>query len=308
MKKVVKIGTRKSPLALKQTDLFVEALKEKYPDIKVEIVTIITSGDKLQNISLANVGGKGLFTKEIEEGLLSGELDFAVHSMKDMPTVLPEGLEINCMLKREDARDAFLSTKAKTIYDLPKGAVFGTASARRKALVKNLRPDLEVKLLRGNIETRIQKMQNGEVDATMLAVAGLVRADKMHVAQSVFEIDEILPAVGQGAIGIEVASSNKEALDMAASINCSETYFRVSVERAFLNKLDGSCKTPIAGYMSEKNNKGEYNFKALIARPDGSELVKREIIIDGADLDKVMQKAEQLALEVKNKLPDGFLV
>ena len=221
MNNPIKIGTRGSPLALQQAydtrDQLIKAHNLAESDF--EIVSIKTSGDKIVDKPLSEFGGKGLFTKEIENALLSGEIDLAVHSAKDMATEIPAGLIISCFLVREDVRDAFISDKAFTLMDLPDGAIVGTSSLRRQAFVQNLRPDLRVVPFRGNVETRLQKLKNGDVDATLLAIAGLKRLGKVSVATSIFEADSLLPAVGQGAICIEIKQDNKRIQELLEPIN-----------------------------------------------------------------------------------------
>jgi hydroxymethylbilane synthase len=225
---------------------------------------------------LAEAGGKGLFTKEIEEALLAGSIDIAVHSSKDLPTVLPAGLKLAGFLPREDARDAFISVAAKSLAALARGAVVGTASVRRQALVKRLRPDLAVVPLRGNVETRLRKLQSGEVDATLLAVAGLKRLGLLAAATSILEIEEFLPAVGQGAIAMETRADDATTRALVAAIDDADTATALAAERAFLAVLDGSCRTPIGGHAAVAAD--IVRFRGIVVRPDGSEAfeVRRE--------------------------------
>jgi hydroxymethylbilane synthase len=239
---------------------------------RIEIVVIRTTGDAIQDRPLADAGGKGLFTKEIEEALMAGAIDLAVHSSKDMPTALPAGLVLSAFLPREDARDAFISRKAKSLRDLPTGAAVGTASLRRQALVKRLRPDLAVTPLRGNVETRLRKVEAGEVDATLLAVAGLKRLDLLGAATAFLDVDEFVPAVGQGAIGIETRVSDAATRALVAAIDDADTATAVTAERAFLAVLDGSCRTPIGGHA--RVSAGAVRFRGLIAKPDGSAVLE----------------------------------
>jgi hydroxymethylbilane synthase len=236
---------------------------------RIEIKTIRTTGDAIQDRPLAAAGGKGLFTKEIEEALLAQNIDLAVHSSKDMPTVLPDGLLLDAFLPREDPRDAFISRKAKRLRDLPHGAVVGTASLRRQAMVKRLRADLKVVTLRGNVETRLRKLDAGEADATLLAVAGLKRLGLLTAATMVLDVDEFLPAVGQGAIGIETRADDEATRALVTKINDVDTAMALAAERAFLAVLDGSCRTPIAGHAQVRG--GLLHFHGMILRPDGSE-------------------------------------
>src|SRR5689334_18877765 len=233
---------------------------------EIEIVTIRTSGDRIQDRPLAEAGGKGLFVKEIEEALLTGAIDLAVHSAKDMPTVLPDGLMLAACLPREDVRDAFISRKAASLRDLPHGAVVGTASLRRQAMVRRLRPDVSVVPLRGNVETRLKKLDAGEVDATLLALAGLKRLGLADKATALLEPDEFLPAVGQGAITIEARHDDARTRALLAAIDHADTSVALAAERAFLAVLDGSCRTPIAGHALVTGER--VSFRGLILRPD----------------------------------------
>jgi hydroxymethylbilane synthase len=266
----VRIGTRGSVLALAQAQAVRAGLEAAHGvgrhDMQVRIIN--TSGDRIQDRPLAEVGGKGLFTKEIEEALLARQIDLAVHSMKDMPTLLPAGLTIACYLPRGDVRDAFISPKAARLSQLPAGAVVGTASLRRQAQVKRLRPDLAVVPLRGNVDTRLRKLEEGAADATLLACAGLARLGLASRITQPLSVEEILPAVAQGAIGIEIRADDEEVAHLLAPINHQQTALAVAVERAFLAKLDGSCRTPIAG-LAELVAPDRLLFRGLILTPDG---------------------------------------
>jgi hydroxymethylbilane synthase len=263
------IGTRGSPLALAQAHetqtRLAAALGESKERFEVRIIKVI--GDQILDRALAEAGGKGLFTKEIDEAQLRGEVDLSVHSGKDLPTKLPAGLVEAGFLEREDPRDAFISLKAKTFMDLPAGAVVGTASLRRQAMVRRMRPDLRVELLRGNVQTRLAKLKSGEVDATILALAGLNRLGLAHEAASVMEADGFLPAVAQGAIGIVARAGDARSLAAARAICHADTTTCVAAERAFLTVLDGSCKTPIAGFATLAD--GRVTLKGLVLSPDG---------------------------------------
>lgn len=269
MEKALKIGTRGSPLALVQANEVRDRLTAQHDGLDVEIVVIRTTGDRVQDRTLAAIGGKGLFTKEIEEALFDGSIDIAVHSMKDVETVLPDGLGISTLLPREDPRDAFISDKADSLADLPGGAVVGTASLRRQAQVRMLRPDLKVQPIRGNVETRLRKLRDGEADATMLAYAGLLRLGMAETATCVMEAEEMLPAVAQGAIGIEGRKDDTATLDLLAAIHDRETAQRVAAERALLAALDGSCRTPIAA-LAELSDGTALSLRGLVASPDGA--------------------------------------
>jgi hydroxymethylbilane synthase len=268
---VTRIGTRGSPLALAQARMVQAQLAAAHGmDAEHFPLTIIrTSGDVIQDRTLAEAGGKGLFTKEIEEALLKGTIDLAVHSAKDVPTVLPEGLVLSAVLPREDPRDVFIGRSARLLRELAPGAVVGTASLRRQALVKIARRDLEVVPIRGNVETRLRKLKEGAVDATLLALAGLKRLGLAEAASSIFPVEEFLPAVGQGIVTIETRADDHAARALLAAINHADTFTALVAERAFLAVLDGSCRTPIAGHASIAD--GRISFRGLIARPDGSE-------------------------------------
>ncbi len=248
----LRLGTRGSPLALAQANEVRARLIAAHPELAaedaVEIVAITTTGDKIQDRTLAEIGGKGLFTKEIEEALLAGRIDAAVHSMKDVPTWLPEGLEISTILPREDPRDALFSTGGQDLAGLPAGSVVGTASLRRQAQVLLARPDLRVVPLRGNVQTRLRKLAEGQVDATLLAMAGLKRLGKSGEVSAVLAPEVMLPAVAQGAIGIEVRGDDASTRDTLAALDDADSAIRVAAERACLAVLDGSCRTPIAAF------------------------------------------------------------
>ena len=270
----LRIGTRGSPLALAQADETRARLIAAHPHLvapgSIEICVIKTTGDKVQDRPLSEVGGKGLFTKEIEEALLAGEIDVAVHSMKDVPTWLPDGLVIDCLLPREDPRDVLIATAGNSIATLPQGAVVGSASLRRAAQVKALRPDLSIVPLRGNVETRIAKVQRGDATATLLALAGLKRLHKQNVATAILSVDEILPAVAQGAIGLETRANDDRVNALLAPLNDRNTQLRVAAERGCLAVLDGSCRTPIAAYAELSGD--AMRLRALIALPDGTQV------------------------------------
>jgi hydroxymethylbilane synthase len=267
---VLRIGSRGSPLALvqaREVQSWLAAACGLDPG-QIEIKVIRTTGDVIVDRPLNDIGGKGLFTKEIEEALLSRTIDLAVHSSKDMTTVLPPGLALSAFLPREDPRDAFISHKAETLRELPAGAVVGTASLRRQAMVKRVRPDLAIVPLRGNVETRLRKIEAGEADATLLAVAGLKRLGLLDHATALLDVDEFLPAVGQGAIGIETRVDDAATRALVAKIDDPDTATAVTAERAFLAVLDGSCRTPIGGHARVDNN--VIRFRGLIVKPDGS--------------------------------------
>jgi hydroxymethylbilane synthase len=268
----LRIGTRGSPLALYQAHETQRRLSEHHgiPVEAIEIRVIKTSGDRIQDRALSEAGGKGLFTKEIEDALLAGSIDLAVHSSKDMPTVLPDGLAIATFLEREDVSDALIAPRAGTLRDLPQGAVIGTASLRRQALVKRIRPDLRTELIRGNVETRLRKIEAGEADATLLALAGLKRLGLEAHATEIFAPEDFLPAVGQGAICIETRIEDGRVRPMVEAVGHPDTSTCVAMERAFLGELDGSCRTPIAGHATI--SQGAIAFRGMILKPDGSQV------------------------------------
>jgi hydroxymethylbilane synthase len=270
------IGTRGSPLALAQAREVRERLAAAHALAaeRIGLEVIRTTGDTIRDRPLTEVGGKGLFTKEIEEALIAGAIDLAVHSAKDMPTFLPPQLRIGAVLEREDARDVFISPKAKALAELPHGARVGTASLRRQALVKRLRPDLAVVPLRGNVETRLRKLAAGEVDAIVLALAGLKRLGLADAATAVLSVDEFLPAVGQGIIAIEARADDEQTLDLVRAVSHSATAAALIAERAFLAVLEGSCRTPIAGHAAVAA--GRLAFRGLVAKPDGSEVLEAQ--------------------------------
>jgi hydroxymethylbilane synthase len=300
---LLRLGTRGSPLALVQARMVRARLAAALGEAEdaVELVIIRTSGDKIQDRPLSDVGGKGLFTKEIEEALLDRRVDLAVHSSKDMPTVSQPGLMLAACLEREDPRDVFISRKAKTVRDLPQSAVLGTASLRRQAIAKRLRPDLSVVPLRGNVETRLAKLDAGEVDATLLALAGLRRLGLTQHATAIMSIEEFLPAVGQGAIGIEARADDTRTLEALARINHADTFDALACERAFLAELDGSCKTPIAGHAIVQGE--AINFRGLIARPDGT--AAHDIAGNGRRQDAI-GIGEEAGRELKHLAGPGF--
>ena len=294
---VLRIGSRGSPLALIQARAVQSGLAAAagLDARRIEIVAIRTTGDAVQDRPLAEAGGKGLFTKEIEEALIAGKIDLAVHSSKDLPTLLPAGLLLAGFLPREDPRDAFISRKAKTLRELAPGAVVGTASPRREALVKRLRPDLKVVTLRGNVDTRLAKLDAGVMDATILAVAGLKRLGLLAEATAILDPDEFLPAVGQGAIGIETRADDANTRALVAKVDDPDTAIALAAERAFLAVLDGSCRTPIGGH-AEINGEN-IRFRGVIVKPDGSEAFevsregRREAAVElGADAGRELRR------------------
>ncbi|WZZ37947.1 hypothetical protein YC2023_034206 [Brassica napus] len=275
---IIRIGTRGSPLALAQAYETRAKLQAKHPELTSEgaihIEIIKTTGDKILSQPLADIGGKGLFTKEIDEALINGHIDIAVHSMKDVPTYLPEKTILPCNLVREDVRDAFICLTAASLAELPAGSVVGTASLRRKSQILHKYPSLAVEEnFRGNVQTRLSKLQGGKVHATLLALAGLKRLSMTENVASVLSLDEMLPAVAQGAIGIACRTEDDKMASYLASLNHEETRLAVACERAFLETLDGSCRTPIAGYAA-KDEEGNCYFRGLVASPDGTRVLE----------------------------------
>lgn len=271
----ITIATRGSALALWQANHIKDLLQAKYNDLEVELSIIKTKGDIILDVPLAKVGGKGLFVKEIEDALLNGSADLAVHSMKDVPMVLPQGLILGAVPRREDRYDVFLSKKYKNITELPQNAVVGTSSLRRQAQVLAMRPDLEIKMLRGNVQTRINKMLAGEYDAIILAAAGIKRLGLSVPFQTALTPPDFLPACGQGALGIEVREDRKDILDLIAFLNDEETKICVEAERSFLKSLDGGCQVPIAAV--SRLNGNTLTLEGLVAEPDGQKVIRKTL-------------------------------
>ena len=296
-KPILRIGSRGSPLALVQAREVQNriAAATGIDAARIEIKVVRTTGDVVVDRPLADAGGKGLFTKEIEEALLAGSIDLAVHSSKDLPTILPAGLVLAGFPPREDPRDAFVSHKAATLRELPRGAVVGTSSPRRQALVKRLRPDATVVTLRGNVETRLRKLEAGEVDATLLAAAGLKRLGLLSAATAILDPDYFLPAVGQGAIGVETRADDAKTRAFVEAIDDADTSAALAAERAFLALLDGSCRTPIGGHATL--DRGTLRFRGIIVKPDGSEAF--EVWREGG-----REKAVELGADAGRELRD----
>lgn len=299
----LKIGTRGSPLALWQAHETRRCLMAAFalPEDAFEIVVIKVTGDQILDKPLKEIGGKGLFTREIEEALLDGAIDIAVHSMKDMPTIQPEGLVLDCYLERQDVRDGFVSPAVASLADLPQGAVVGSSSLRRRAQLRLRRPDLQLVEFRGNVQTRMRKLDEGVAVATFLAMAGLNRLGMAHVARSAISPEEMLPAVAQGAIGIERRVADARMEWMLSAIHDGPTGQRLAAERSFLARLDGSCETPIAGLAVLEG--GTLWLRGEILRPDGSESItgeRRGAIADGAAMGR------DLADELLGRAPSGF--
>jgi|SRR5579875_228902 len=276
MRKII-VGSRRSKLALTQTNWVIDQLKKLDPRFEFEIKEIVTKGDQVLDVTLAKVGGKGLFVKEIEQAMLNKEIDMAVHSMKDMPAVLPKGLTIGCIPVREDHRDALISRGGVKLADLTPGAIIGTSSLRRSAQLLIQRPDLEIKWIRGNVDTRLAKLETGEYDAIILAAAGLARLGwTREVVTEFLDVDTCIPAVGQGALSIECREDDQELLDLLEKLTCKKTERAVLAERAFLAKMEGSCQVPIAGFARVEDN-DEIVLNVLVATPEGQEVYKEEL-------------------------------
>ncbi len=298
------LGTRGSPLALAQAYETRRRLSEAlgWPSEGIELKIIRTSGDAIQDRPLAEAGGKGLFTKEIDIALLAGEIDGAVHSGKDLPTLIPDGIVLAGFLPREDVRDALISAASDTVEGLPPGATLGAASLRRQAQALRLRPDLKLELLRGNVETRLRKAESGAIGATLLAMAGLKRLGLVHRARAPLSLDSFLPAVGQGAIALTARTGDARALDAFAAILHAPTFAELAAERAYLAELEGSCRTPIAGLARVAD--GRLRFKGEVFRTDGTEVFAIEA--EGAVADAARLGAEA-GRTLKARLPEGVL-
>lgn len=272
MKRVVRIATRKSPLAIWQATYVKEQLETKYPEMEIKLHSMLTTADKMLSTPLSKIGGKGLFVKELEKAMLDHSADLAVHSIKDMPSELPEGLLLGVILKREDPRDAFVSNQYASLQALPKAAIVGTSSLRRKAQILAMRPDLIIKSLRGNVGTRLQKLDAGEFDAIILAAAGLKRLNFEARIKTYFSIDEMLPAAGQGAIGIECRKEDSFILQRLSFLNDSLTHYSVMAERTLNQQLGGSCQFPIATYAQIKD--GILSLKGLVSNKKGDIILR----------------------------------
>ncbi|EIO3984276.1 hydroxymethylbilane synthase [Vibrio vulnificus] len=289
----IRIATRKSPLALWQAYYVKDALQKAHLGLEVELVTMVTKGDVILDTPLAKVGGKGLFVKELEVAMLEGRADLAVHSMKDVPVDFPEGLGLVTICEREDPRDAFVSNTYHHVDELPQGAVVGTCSLRRQCQLKAYRPDLVIKELRGNVGTRLSKLDAGEYDAIILAAAGLKRLELEERIRSFIEPEQSLPAVGQGAVGIECRTNDERILKLLEPLNHADTADRVKCERAMNLTLEGGCQVPIGSYALLEGD--EIWLRALVGEPDGSEIVRGEIRGPRA-------QAEQLGVQLANQL------
>lgn len=289
----IRIATRKSPLALWQAEEVSRQLKQHHPELEIELVKMVSKGDKFLDAPLAKIGGKGLFVKELEQAMLDGEADIAVHSMKDVPMEFPDGLHLSVIMEREDPTDAFVSNKYKNLQDLPENARIGSSSLRRQLQIKEMMPGAEMLNLRGNVNSRLQKLDDGEFDAIILASAGLIRlkftariADRIAPEQS-------LPSVGQGAVGIECRVGDAQIEALIAPLNHHDTCTRLSAERAMNHRLHGGCQVPIAGYAELEGD--EIYLRGLVGRPDGSEVVR-------AQIRGPRDQAEALGIELADQL------
>ncbi|MCG8428278.1 MAG: hydroxymethylbilane synthase [Chromatiales bacterium] len=292
--KTVRIATRKSPLAMWQAEHVSRKLRQAHQGLQVELIGMSTQGDKILDTPLAKIGGKGLFVKELEQGMLEGRADIAVHSMKDVPVELPDGLHLAVILEREDPRDAFVSNKYSSLDELPEGAVVGTSSLRRQCQLADGRPDLQIAPLRGNVNTRLRKLDEGEFDAIILAAAGLIRLGFQERIASFIEPEQSLPAIGQGAIGIECRSDDPWINELLKPLHDEETAICVAAERAMNHRLMGGCQVPIAGY-AVLNNQGHLFMRGLVGEPDGSHIMR-------AEMDADADAAEELGVRIAEEL------
>lgn len=315
--KTLKIATRQSPLAMWQAEHIQSRLQSLYPDLKVELVTMVTKGDKILDTPLAKIGGKGLFVKELEQALYDGRADIAVHSLKDVPMELPEGLTLGTYCKREAPTDAFVSNNYQQLDQLPQGAVVGTASLRRQCQLKAYRPDLQIKSLRGNVQTRLGKLDAGEYDAIVLATSGLQRVELSDRIKHEIDIDISLPAVGQGALAIECRADDQAVLELLKPLNDGQARIRLKAERALNRRLEGGCQVPIAAYAviekdSEQSNQKTLWLRGRVGSEDGMTLLKSEkrVELTGDQASREAQ-AEKLGIEVADDLlakgADGIL-
>lgn len=301
LEKTLKIATRQSPLALWQANYVKDRLQQLYPDLTIELVPMVTKGDVILDSPLAKIGGKGLFVKELENALLTKEADIAVHSMKDVPMQFPEGLGLAVICQREDPRDAFVSHAYRTFAELPQDAVVGTSSLRRQCQLKALRPDLDIRSLRGNVGTRLSKLDNGDYDAIILASAGLIRLGLADRIASFIDVEQSLPAAGQGAVGIECRTDDVQVQALLAPLADAETTYCVRAERAMNNHLQGGCQVPIGGYAVLQQ--GQLYLRALVGDIDGSRIIRAEgkSAVENAEVLGV-QIAEQLLAQGADKI------
>jgi hydroxymethylbilane synthase len=293
-KQTLRIATRKSPLALWQAHYVKTRLEELHNDLEVELITMVTKGDIILDTPLAKVGGKGLFVKELEVAMLEGRADIAVHSMKDVPVDFPDGLGLAVICEREDPRDAFVSNNYNSIDELPLGSSLGTCSLRRQCQVSAARPDIKIKELRGNVGTRLKKLDDGQYDAIILAAAGLKRLKMEERIQSFIEPEASLPAVGQGAVGIECRIDDQRVLELIKPLNHSDTADRVKAERAMNLALEGGCQVPIGSYCVITQDNQLY-LRGLVGKPDGTQIIRAEI---RGEREQAVEMGEELAAEL----------
>ncbi|PIC77881.1 hydroxymethylbilane synthase [Sporosarcina sp. P19] len=303
MRKII-VGSRRSKLALTQTKWFIEQMKQAGAPFEFEVKEIVTKGDQILDVMLSKVGGKGLFVKEIQQALFDKEIDFAVHSMKDMPAVIPDGLTVGCIPKRVDPRDAYIANDHVRFMDLPIGAVVGTSSLRRSSQLLMLRPDIEIKWIRGNIDTRLRKLRDGEFDAILLAAAGLKRMGwDDNIVTEHLSLEDCIPAVGQGALAIECREDDAELLNELAKLTDEKTWVELQAERTFLNEMDGSCQVPIGGFATYDGN--EVEMTGFIASPDAIQVFRETVkgtdpVAVGKEVSRILR--DQGAAEVIEKV------
>ncbi|MEH6575595.1 MAG: hydroxymethylbilane synthase [Amphritea sp.] len=293
--KVIRIATRQSPLALWQAEYVKAELEKHHPGIKVELLGMTTKGDVLLDSPLSKIGGKGLFVKELEVAMLANEADIAVHSMKDVPMEFPQGLGLGVICPRENPTDAFVSNNYKSIKELPQGAVVGTSSLRRESQLRESRPDLQIKTLRGNVNTRLRKLDEGQYDAIILATAGLIRLGMQERIACEITPEESLPAGGQGAVGIECRMDDKVTLDLLKPLHDPQSAIRVTAERAMNRRLEGGCQVPIACYATLNDDGSELFLRGLVASTDGSRILRDELY-------SAPENAEQTGIELAERL------
>lgn len=300
----IRIGTRKSPLAWKQAEEVKARLINiyNYKEDQIDLCPFVSKGDKNLDQSILKIGGKSVFTKEIENALLENQVDLAVHSLKDLEVDSPAGLKISAILPRENPFDAFISTKYKSLLELPQGATLGTSSIRRQAQTLSIRPDLKICLFRGNVQTRYQKLKDGIADGTFLAIAGLNRLNLDHYITQRMTLAEMIPAPGQGAIAVQIRQHDQKFQDISSGLNCKQTQLAVTLERLFLNTLDGSCHTPVAAhaFFIDEN---QISFKGQLLKPDGTDSYFVEEL---GSFEKLWDKVKNEALKIKTNLPKDF--
>lgn len=299
--KTVRIATRKSPLALWQAEYVKQQLEHHHPGVQVELVTMTSQGDRILDAPLAKIGGKGLFVKELENALLENRADIAVHSMKDVPMAFPEGLELGVICPRENPRDAFVSNTFNALDELPAGAVVGTSSLRRQCQILEQRPDLTIEFLRGNVNTRLAKLDNGQYDAIILAAAGLIRLGMKDRIRSALSTRISLPAAGQGAVGIELRSDDPETRELITPLHHEQTAIVVGAERAMNKRLNGGCQVPIAGYAELQGE--SLHLRGLVGNPDGTTIYRSDITCPASDFERAgIEVAESLLSQGADKI------